>query len=389
MRVVVISKYIQHEDSIRNQLSEISEKDSIAFFYSYSSAQDFIQGHIEKHQEPLDLIIIYNGVNYEDGNDFNLWLNTDETRTYSKRDFNLREIPRILIASPDENKNSFSGYDATIDDLGYDKLHLFISDLALPVKRWRSKVLDEMDNLGIRFNSGVIDYSYYFYNKRIREISTRILSEGFKKFPRPLNYYWLSINTNQIQKSIDDFLKLLKRTERLGKKREEKLYQKFFNENKYFLLRDNYAKYWYEPKLEKGNNKFEEPDFTLKPNFTINTDLSLLEIKLPNEGFIKNKKYHKSPLSNLVNHIIQVNDYKDYLESQEYKEAINKVYGYVPNKIEYSLLIGRKQDKLDKLDELNKVMRQLGNSNLLLLTYDELMDYQVKFLDRIGLLDIK
>ena len=389
MKIVIISKYLEQEDNIRNQLSAISENDSVIFIYSYSNAKEFILNQVEKNQESIDLIILYTTIKNEGANEFRDWLKTGDNRTFSKRDFNLKTIPMVLIVGEDENKNAFNGYGKVISDIGYDKLSLFINEFITPVKSWRTNILDEMDNLGIRLNSGEIDYTYYFSGDRKINISTNILSENFKLFPRKLSYQWLSINSKQIQKSIDEFIKLLKRSEKIGNKGEEKLFHKFLLSNDHFILRDNYSKYWYESKLEKGDNKYEEPDFTLRPNFKTKTDLSLIEIKLPNEGFIKNKKYHKSPYAKFVDHIIQVNDYKDYLESEQYKESINKIFGYIPLRIEYKLLIGRQQDKLENLSELTKIMRQLGQTTLQLLTYDDLMDYQVKFLDRVGLLEIK
>jgi|GEM_PF-5791162 len=101
------------------------------------------------------------------------------------------------------------------------------------------------------------------------------------------------------------------------------------------------------------------------------------------------KKYHRTPRMSLIKHLIQVNDYKDYLESDKYKSQINSVYGYVPKNINYQLLVGRKVDKLKDIEGLDKTMRQLGQGNIKLMTYDDLADYQVKFLERIKLLEIK
>ena len=101
------------------------------------------------------------------------------------------------------------------------------------------------------------------------------------------------------------------------------------------------------------------------------------------------KKYHRTPRASLMKHLIQVNDYKDYLESDEYKSQINDIYGYVPKKINYQLLVGRKAEKLKDISGLDKTMRQLGQGHIELMTYDDLGDYQVKFLERIQLLEIK
>lgn len=389
MRILFISKSKNNEDRIRNEISDLCEGQSVSFCYSIEKAKEYINNHIIKYQIPLDLIITDSTVNFRSSDDFRDWIRFDYNRTYSKRDFNLKEIPIALIVDSSQNKSAFKNYDLCIDDLGVEKLNLFTPNLSSTIKSWRKRVLDELDSLGIKFNSGIIDYTYYFKDYNQRNKSTSILSENFKLFPRKLNYYWLGFNKRQIEESIDKFIVLLKRSRKIGKKGEEKVYHKFFNENKMFLLRDSHSKLWYEPKLMKNSSEYEEPDYTLRPNLTYQTDLSLLEVKLPNESFMTNKRYHKTPRAKLIQHIIQVNDYKDYLESDEYLSEINKVFGYIPKKIKYNLLVGRNESKEEHSFELNKTMWQLGQGGLNLITYDELMEYQVNFLNRMDLLKIK
>ncbi len=389
MRILFISKSIYDEGRIRNELKELCEGHSLTFRYSFQEAKDFIDNYIVKHQIPLDLIITNSRINFEGSDNFRDWIRFNYNRTYSKRDFNLNKVPIALIVESSQNKKMFREYDITIDDLGVEKLNLFRKDFSMTIRSWRKQVLEELDGLGIDFNSGNINYSLFFTDKKRRHKPTYILSENFKIFPRKLNYYWLEFNKHEIEESIDRFIKMLKRARRLGIKGEEKTYHKFFNENKLFLLRDAYSRFWYEPKLMKNSGKYEEPDYTLKPNMSYKTDLSVLEVKLPNEAFMTRKKYHKSPRSRLIQHIIQVNDYKDYLESDEYLTEINRVFGYIPRQINYNLLVGRADAKEEHLFELNKTMRQLGQGELNLMTYDELMEYQVKFLNRMELLEIK
>lgn len=287
------------------------------------------------------------------------------------------------------NKNSFNKYDLSIDDIGVDRLNLFANDFLQVIKNWRRRLLEELDYLGVKFNSGIIDYNTYFENIKKEVRPTKIISDNFKSFPRRLNYYWLDFNKEQIEKSIDEFIKMLNRSNTIGKKGEEKSYHLFFNKNKSFLVRDAYSKHRYEPKLYKNLTEFEEPDYTLKPNFTFETDLSLLEVKLPNEGFLTKSKFHTPLKSKLMRHIFQVNDYKEYLESDQYLSEINNVFGYIPRKVNYNILIGRQKDKEENIYTIEKRMNQLNQKHLNLMTYDELLEYQVKFLERMSILDIK
>lgn len=387
MRLLVISDSKDH-DRFKLQLRDFCEPSSILILESIDRAQEFINEQIVKYQLPLDLILIYSNVNKRSANDFRDFIRNDYQRTFSKKDFNINTIPLILIVEKDFNKSSFNNYNLTLDDIGLDRLNLLTHDFSNVVKKWRRMVLDELSNLGIRFNSGIIDYSYYLRNKNSFR-PTKIISQNFKSFPRKLNYYWLDYNKQQIEKSIDEFIRMLKHSETIGKKGEEKSYHRFFNANQSFLVRDSYSKHWYEPRLYKNSTEFEEPDYTLKPNFTFETDLTLLEVKLPNENFVTQSKFHTSPKSKLMRHIFQVNDYKDYLESNQNLEQINKTFGYIPKNIDYNILIGRQKDKDENIYNIKKRMRQMGQNDLNLMTYDELLEYQVKFFERMELLDVK
>lgn len=386
MRILVVSNALSHDD-LRQQLADLCEGYSLQFVHNIQQAKDFINNNIVKFQLPLDLVIIYSSNNDGPSNDFRDFIRNDYERTYSNYDFNLSELPLILIVEEELNKRVFLGYDLTVYDLGVERLNQYVKDFALTIKRWRKKVLVELESLGIRLNSGIIDYGTFFSEKRIITAS-RIISSNFKRVPRKLNYYWLEYNKKQIEQSIDEFLKMLKRSESIGKKGEEKLYHKFFKANKAFLLRDAYSKYWYEPRFYKKDDRFEEPDFTLKPNMTYESDLSLIEVKLPNETFLKKSDFHKAPKQRFMQHLFQVNDYKDYLESDKFLSEINNVLGFIPKKVNYNLLIGRQQDKEENLYYLEKRMGQMSQQHVKLMTFDELMEYQVKFLERMQLLDI-
>jgi len=390
MRILFVSKDKLTDDITRNALSKLAEKESIYFVHTYEEADDFINRRVVSQQESLDLIICHNSIENKLALDFRKKLIADSNRTYSNRDFNLDKIPVILLIDPTENIDFYfrQGFSFLLSDFGAEELAKHIRELMNPIKAWRKSVLDELDNLGIKFNSGVVDYSYYF--RKIRKYqNTRILSESFQLIPRKLSYYWLDQNQRQIESAIDEFIVLLKQTHRSNKKREEKLYHKFFNRNKSFLLRDNYSRSWYEQKLPLSKNKSYEPDYSLKPNMNYETDLSILEVKLPNESFVKQRAFHPNMYSKLFDHLGQINDYKDYLESEAYQEILKKQFGWLPKRIEYKLLIGRQDDKDEHQDILKKRMRHFGQNHIYLMTYDELKEYQVKFLDRMNLLEVR
>ncbi|WP_071891180.1 DUF4263 domain-containing protein [Hymenobacter sp. PAMC 26628] len=391
MNIVFILKNNYYTEAVRNHLSTLSEKDSLLFFYSYDKAEEFLTNNVVRNNLPLDLVITEDNIDKEKATDFLQRITRDTSRTYSNLDFNFYNIPIILIIDQGDHTDAYSKYkfsdvleDTTIENFGTYLKH-FISS----AKTWRKQVLDELDNLGVKFNSGNIDYSYYFSSDRKSKVDTNILTKNFKSFPRKLNYDWLILNEKQIELGIDRYIKELKRATRLDKKdKEEKEFHNIFNDNSFLIKRDNYNNHWYEAKLHYNKKNFYEPDYSLSPNFSHLTDLSILEVKLPNERFIKKTKFHPDPYSSLMSYIFQVNDYKDYIESEEYQKKLNQVFGFIPTKVEYNLLIGRSADKASNIYNLNKRMRQMGALHINLLTYDELLDYQVKYLDRIKLLKV-
>lgn len=388
MRILFISNNRCNETSRRNQLKPLSEKWSLHFSYSITEANNFLQQDIIKKQKPLDLIIGEYMVGIESTTKYfeEIRFNIDDT--YSNRDFNLREIPTSVIFS---NRRMAMKYysDAwsqnTISTPNDEVLN--IKQYADQIKNWRRQVLEEMHILGINLNSGNIDYSTYFSSNRRFKTDTKILSNNFKTFPRTLKFDWLIHDTEQIKIIIDEYIKILKKSMR-SKKGQEKKYHQFFNENLSLIKRDSFSRHLYEPKLYYNDRNFFEPDYVLKPEMTFETDLSILEVKLPNELIAKEKKFHPSLRAKFMDHLFQINDYKDYLEEKEYRKQINDVFGFIPQKVEYNILIGRKEHKEENEHIINKRMNQMG-SKINIITYDDLLEYQVKYLERLELLTIK
>lgn len=390
MRILFVANYGTHEENIRNGLKDISEKDSIVIVKSYYEAETFLENRIHGLQDKLDIIVSENNIDGLRATELLKYIYADGNKTYSSRDYNLKSIPFVLLTDPDENKSVYQriGFSAIIERRNTDEIFRYVHTIASEVRHWRRNVLDELDNLGIRNNSGIVDSSYFLSSDRLRNIQTEILSANFKSFPRPLRYQWLYFNEKEIEIAIDEFLYELKRASRLNKKHDEKRFHKLINKFPFLIKRDNYSKHFYEARLHYESDRYYEPDYTLVPNFNQRTDLSILEIKLPNEGFIKKTAFHASPYSKLISHLIQVSDYKDYLESDEYRKTIKKVFGFSPDSFEFNLLIGRREGLDFDRDLLIKRMRQLNQSFVNLITYDDLLDYQVKFLERMKLLKI-
>lgn len=337
----------------------------------------------------MDLLIIKSTEYSELIQSVKRFLISDSNATYSNRDFNLTALPVFLLLDRrfDRRKNYSLGFVVFEENDAEANLDAYKPKIIEAIKSWRSAVLEELDSLGIKSNSGMIDYSNLQVIFEKRKLDTKILSDNFKFFPRRLEYYWLKNNKEQIEKAIDTFIKMLKWSS-ISKKQQEKTYQSFFNENLHFLERDVYKKTWHEVKLPRSDNQFYAPDYSMETNLNYLTDLSILEVKLPNERLVGKKDFHKNFLGKVFHHLKQVNNYKDYLGDEMNLKHIARKFGFMPGKIEFNLLIGRMEEKQDHGELINTTMRQFGQQDVRLLSYDELLEYQVAFLERINLLKI-
>ena len=389
MRILFISNDPLLQGNYLNLLAGIAEPDSIFFVYTSEAAIKFITHRTIALQQPLDLVIIKSVEYSEVIQNFQRFIISDSSITYSNRDFNLRSLPIFLLLEKRFDRRSrYSLGLAAIDDsdtgINFESYRPKIVDI---IKDWRRSVVAELDALGIKSNSGRINYSNLKLIFEKRMIDTNILSENFRYFPRKLEYYWLKDNKHQIEQGINTFIKMLKWSAQ-NKKHAEKSYHTFFNENLQFLERDVYKKTWHEAKFKRQNNQFYSPDFSLETNLNYLTDLSILEVKLPNERLVGKRDFHKNILGKVFNHLKQVSNYKDYLGDQMNKSIVEKELGFMPSKIEFNILIGRMEEKQEHEELINTTMRQFGKQDIRLLSYDELMEYQVAFLERMNLLNI-
>lgn len=399
MKILLIIDQDQNLEYFRNTLYSLTEGNQVIFLHSIAEGENFIRNRILSEQLELDLLIIQDKwlQKTKKGAEFIDRLVRSSIETYSNRDFNFKSLPFLILFSTDENDEFKEAYlkDESFQESQFigqpEKLELYLPDIVQTIKNWRKKLLDELSNLGIEYRQGFLEYQTIQQGMKMN-YPTEILSNNFKLIRRNLNYVWLNQNNDQIEQSIDQFIKELKSSER-SKQKEEKKFHRFFKKYPLFLSRDIYNNSWYEPRLNyvttDGQKRYIEPDFILKRNFRKETDLSIIEIKLPSEGFITNSNFHPSPFSKLINHLFQISDYKDYLENEKHSETIKNYFGYKPIKFDYNLLIGRDElkEKVDKV--LEHRLNQMHMDYIKIITYDNLLELQVRFLHRLKILEIK
>jgi len=389
MRILFISNDKNKEASRRKQLEVLSERWSLLFVYSITEAENYIKHEIiGSKQKGLDLIIADHLIGIESSTKFFETIRFNIQNTYSRRDFNFREIPTSIIFNSRRQAITYYTDSWSQNSFNQNKEEILpIKQYIDQIKNWRRQVFEEMQNLGIRLNNGKINYEKFFEPSRRFKTDTKILTTNFKMVPRILRYTWLEDDIEQIKIIIDKFIRKLKRSMR-SKKREEKKYHKFFNENLSLIKRDSYSQHFYEPKLYYTKKRSVEPDYVLKPQMTFETELSILEVKLPNELIVKKKKSHQSLRSSFIDHICQVNDYAEYLEAREHRSEISRVFGFVPEKIDYNILIGRDDHREENEYIISKRMGEYKR-NINIITYDDLKNYQIKYLERLEMLQIK
>jgi hypothetical protein len=383
MNILFVIKESYEEYQVRIALSEIAEPDSIYFAHSYAEAANFIFANIIPNQLVLDLIITQNNIDDLPAAEFLQRITKNKTATFSKGDFYFHTIPVVLIVDPEENRSAFLSdpFALVLNDIGAGRLHLFISELEGVVRDWRRQVFDDLANLGASFYRGRINYTHFLTSKRTVGRYTRIISDDFKMRRQRPGHQWILFDKRKSEIALVSYNHEIRRAMR-SKEHDESRFHELFEQYPTLIRRDNFSDHWHEKPLPYGLGQSYKPDFSLKPNFNQLSDLSILEVKLPTEGFLAKTKFHTPILQSLAHQMVQVKDYQDYLESGQFEQELRSAYGFVPQRIQYNILIGRVDEKYRQLELLDKRMRQYDASHINLITHDEQLDAHSRYHDR-------
>ena len=310
-----------------------------------------------------------------------IYNNSEEN--YSDSNLKLGSIPIIKICtskediSPLEYNYNFFSY-CTESQL-YRRLRPLVLEL---IKKVRNGILLDLKKLELTKDSVFqpIKVNYALYR---RDTSTIILSKVFVERQKKLNYYWFELSIDEIEYSINKFMDEITKAKKYSMKNEKRIHR-FLQENPNFLLRETYANYYYEKQLYYPDSKsYIEPDFILNPKTQIfASKTEIFEVKLPIEGILKKSKFHQNPYSSFWNYLAQIKDYQDYFKMKEVQDEIVNKLGYLPQEFNYVLLVGSKEQKYENLEILNKRARQFNFEDINILTYEELLEYQIRFAQR-------
>ena len=389
VQILFVHKHPFLEDTLRNSLAPIAERDSIHFSYSYDNAEVFIQNRIVDAQQHLDLIICQNNIGGLSAVDFYNRITKDTGRTFSTGNFYFHTIPVVLIVDEWENRHAFfrHGFADVLDDIALENLYLYSFELASVIKEWRRRMFDDLSNIGIPFEGGRLRYNHVLPDKQREGRYTSILTDDYKKEPTRLLFDWIVTSERQLEIGIGKLEKELKRAARLNTREEHRIAD-IFSQYPVLVKRDNFSTHWHETRLPRSGRRAYRLDFPLKPNFNQLTDLNVLELKVPNEKLIVRPRFHPTFSSKLIQHISQTNDYGRYFADGNNHSKVREAFGFVPAKVEFTILVGRTEEKERHQETFNQRSQEFIASRANITTYDEYVQTEIDYLARRDLLSI-
>ena len=387
MKLLVIGGKLIAKETYVNVLSKITDENSIIFINSSALGKEFIISNLMPNQLEIDLIIIekdFNGKNLS-GKEFAIFIRSlsDETTFYNE-DFKLNSIPMILV---DENSRIIQEH---YEERLFNKIlteyqiknGLIYDIIRKVIKDWRELIHSDFELLKIDQNPFLGNFN--FDNNLFSMVGgTKVISKHFLRKESKIKYLWAQRNFNIIENRIIEFGKLLKDSFRT-KKRNEKEFHTFFNENKHLLLREAYEYFIYEAKFYYNDSKKHiEPDYIMKPKIPYYSDFEVLEVKLPNEKLVKKNLFHQNLRSKFFEYIGQVKDYEEYFQETDNLDQIIKNLKSGPHKFSYNLLIGRSKEKEEYSDILSKRLKQFNSDYIRIISYDDLIMMQERMLENL------
>lgn len=374
------------------------ENNELIFCNSFEQSKSILVNYLADKKLHIDLIITSESNTSPDVLDASAlsYLKNTITASFSKRNFRVCSIPILLYS---ENESKSEGYSQRFNSIVQksqtgNHAH-FISECERLIKLWRHQVYVDLDILGINIDI-LPDFqnSKYFkeyYQSKISKnatdyfiAKTSVLSEEFIRFPAPLDYDWILLNNNIIERAILEFDNTFKNHVKYDRRNNERtILHEFFNNNKLILLRDTFTGLEYEKNLYDLNKKnSEECDFILKTEYPDFLRTTFVEIKKEDVVFYV-KKHTKRPQfsHNYLSHLEQVWRYKEFAQDIKNQPELKEKLGYETSQFDFVLLAGRLEEKLELNDKFEKDLDR-SFKGIEVITYEELKEINIGYLDR-------
>lgn len=390
MKILFLDNDERNRAFYRNLLRDISEGDDLIFFSKGQDLIDEFKKIIIPNQIHIDLLISeFELPDMQFSEILGYIRNSGEN--YSYHNFKLSSLPILLHSAYLPSDIEYLNVDLVIDKPLDRKKTEFVKQIKLLVNNWRRKIYDDLEVLGIG-----LDYDFKNtksgYIVRVKTQETYILSKAFVLKQERLPYLWLDNNFFDIESSIEELDVLVNQymslpKEKLKRNTWENQLQDFFKRNPKFLIHNNYSQFWSQPKINIPNtSRFYKPDFIVKPAVSpeLSKNWEIIDLKLPLQDFLQQGNFHKTFTSKFFKCLRQIKDYKEYFMDERNAEEIKKsLDNFHPKYPKLSLIIGRRNLLFEKQDLVHKNMNDFNCSDVYLLTYDEILEYQKRELERL------
>ena len=390
MKILFLEPDISRHDFYRNILNDVSDKNDLIYFSSGQDLIDYLENTLPSTQEHIDLLISEFKLPDKLFKEI-LEAIRKSSDTYSSYNFKLASLPNLLYTDYN-TKDDFENLDVDLivpksKDENRSLLALDVSSL---VKSWRLKIFDDLEVLGVG-----LDYDFSKigtgYSVKIRTDKTKILSTSFLLKQQALPYLWLGKNFFEIESSIDELDKLISMYLDLPRQKLERLnwegqIQDFFNRNPKFIFQNNYSQFWSNPQINYHDSKRNiKPDLVAKPLISpeLGKNWSIVDLKLPIQEFLQKTDFHKTFTSKFFKCLKQIKDYKKFFMDERNMANISKKFKFHPKNPKLTLVLGRRNQLLEKQDILYENLNDFNLSEVYLLTYDEIVDSQKRELERL------
>jgi len=388
MKFLLISEsVIDVEQYLKMYIGEYIEHETdVIIKYSVEDARVVIERELIENQKHIDFVIadFASDTFYQDYTALAQWLR-ESAFTYSDKNFKLSSLPLFIM-------NNMLGYERqhyesvdqlienVFDGLVYKpdsnkRIGTTNNPLAKGMDRWLDKLKCDIDDLDLdaKYNFSKMDMRIF----NARAYKLRVLSLVFHENKKPLDYLWVGNGLKIIESTGGALTNLLKTYDQNPSKRNEKQIHVFLQTYHHLLKSESFIKPIYEQHYYHVNSKkYEEVDFlNIAHKYSINLN-ELFEVKLPNQRFFSKQNLNLlKPAQKYINQI-GTKYYNYFSNSMNLREIQSKSLQHdvsISNlDFQYSLLMGRDDDKLQNLSGLNAYMATL-NSNVRLLTYDDLI----------------
>jgi len=337
------------------------EHNELIFRDGFADTQAFVEQQLEKNRLHIDLIITSRD---EEGSRFErmaadklCYFKNQLTSAYSKGNLRIAAIPLVLYSTAERSALHTFGFDAIVQKNKEGDHRQFVRECERLIRNARRTVLDDLDNLRLK----VEDLSLFPYSLKAKEYFklvrpradhyftnlTKAVSQEFIKCPTFLNYDWLHLTQEEMERPYDEFVKKFRRQIKYGGRINERtVWHALLRKYERLIKRDVYDRYSYELNLSEGmGRESQECDFILKTDFEGLLNTTFLEVKREDKRYYTKRKGKRPQYTRKFQaDLNQAWDYYKYTINPTYqRELAEKIYA--TRKFNFVLLAGRREEK--------------------------------------------